>query len=362
MSEEIKKQDQDKKTTNQDYEIDLGRLFIGMGNKISGLFNGILDIIKYLFKSLILFIIFIKKKFVLLMIVSAIGFILGFAMDYFRESEDTYETSMTLSPNFGSTLQLYKSVEMFQSMIDLKNYELLSKKLNITLEDAESLISLSVMPYDSESDKVVAYRKFLAKADSVTALNYSFESYFETLAVEDFNFHIINVVSLKNDIFSKLKEPILASIISNKYFADIKETNYKNLLAKRENLIVSKGQLDSLRIFYKKLMILGAKRETSGTNIFMAQNEVADDKELIVFNKYMNINEELLDVTKEIINERKIVNVVSDFNEVGAKVSPWYIHLALLGLMASLVLTFIVLMFIEFNKWLQQYIDENIKE
>ncbi len=362
MSEEIKKQKPDNKTTNQDYEIDLGSLFIGMGNKISNLFNGIINLVKSFFKSLILFIIFIKKNFVKLVIVSAIGMLIGFSMDYFRKTEDTFETSMTLSPNFGSTLQLYKSVEMFQSMIDLQNYELLSTKLNITLEEAQSLVSFSVEPYVSELDKVVAYRTFLSKADSITAQNYSFDNYFKTIAVEDFSNHIISVIAKKNDIFSKLKEPILISIISNKYFADIKETSYKNLLAKRENLNVSKGQLDSLRVFYKKIMVLNAKRTASGTNIFMAESEKTQDKELIVFNKYMDLNDELLAVTRDIINEREIVNVVSDFNEVGSKTRPWFIYYSILGLIFGIGLGVFGLLIIEFNKWLQRYIDTNIKE
>ena len=231
-----KEKTEDKKKENQDYEIDLGQLFSKMGSSIGDLFTSLFNMMKFLFLQFVIFSLFIKKNLIKLAIGSVIGLVLAGTLQHFTNKEDTFETSMTLSPNFGSTLQLYKSVEMFQSLIDLKNYNVLAQKLNISIEDAESLISFEVEPYLSNIEKVKVYQNFLALADSITETKFPFDDYFENVSVVDYNYHIITVSSKKDNVFGQLKDPILASIISNQYFADIKETSYKNLIAKRQNI------------------------------------------------------------------------------------------------------------------------------
>ncbi len=359
--DQVNKKLDDKKTSNQDYEIDLGQVFGKIGKGIGSMFISIFDLAKFSFLQIVIFTLFLKKNALKLAIGTAIGLIFGIALQYYSSLDKKYESSMTLSPNFGSTLQLYKSVEMFQSLIDLENYDALAQKLNISKEDAESLISFEVEPFLSNIEKVKAYQGFLSLADSITETKFPFDDYFENVSVIDYGYHIITVVSRKENVFKQLKDPILASIISNKYFARIKETSYKNLVSKKANLEVSKLNLDTLGDFYKELLILNAQKETngSGTNIFMANQQAESNKELIVFNKYMNIDNEILDITRAITNEKRIVNVISSFNEFGSKIKNSYIKW---GVIDGFLLTLLILLMIEANYWMVDYVRNNIKQ
>jgi len=362
MSKEIKDNNTEKSPNsknNQDYEIDLGQLFSNMGDKIADLIKYIFDTIRYLFLQIVVFTLFIKNNAVKLAIGSIIGLLVIVGYTFSVNPNSNFQTSMTLSPNFGSTFQLYKSIEMFQSMVELEDYEGLSKKMNISIDDAKSLVSFNVAPYMSNSDKVSAYKRFISLADSTTASQFSFDEYFDNASVLVFSYHIVTVTATKQNIFSKLRDPILASIISNDYFADIKETSYNNMIAKMDNLNNSKFKLDTLRNFYQELEILNAQKQATGTNIFMAEQKAESNKELMIFNRYMDINDQILDITKAMTNEKKIVNVVSDFNEIGSKVK---VHYYRYGVIGGFGLTLLFLLFVEVNKWMMAYVRDNVKE
>ena len=76
-------------------------------------------------------------------------------------------------------------------------------------------------------------------------------------------------------------------------------------------------ELDSLRSLYKEVLLAETKKEHSGTNIFMSE-KASLTKEVEVFDKYMLMNEELIDVNKKITAENEVINVVSSFNSIGA--------------------------------------------
>jgi len=95
-------------------------------------------------------------------------------------------------------------------------------------------------------------------------------------------------------------------------------------------------------------------KESSGTNIFMSETGIAS-KEVDVFDKYMLMNEELIEVNKQITAEDEVVNVVSSFNSIGMKVKTWYKNFAIIGFIAGFVLMLLMISIRRLDQQLMSY-------
>ncbi len=66
-------------------------------------------------------------------------------------------------------------------------------------------------------------------------------------------------------------------------------------------------------------------------------------KEVAVFDKYMVMNEELIEVNRKLTAENEVVNVVSSFNAIGMKVKSWYKNFAIIGFIGGFALIFLLI-------------------
>ena len=150
-------------------------------------------------------------------------------------------------------------------------------------------------------------------------------------------------------IFEKLEAPIIHSIAENEYYGKVKTTNYSNLISKRIVLERTMQELDSLRDLYKQVLLIEGAREESGTNIYMA--ETGDrNKEVLVIDKYVEVNEEMIGVNEKLTEVMEVVNVVSNFNSVGMKVKGWNKNFTFLGAALGFILLFAYLAIRKINE------------
>ncbi|MEN8856686.1 MAG: hypothetical protein ABF260_01280, partial [Flavobacteriaceae bacterium] len=96
--------------TNEE-EVDLGSLFIIIGNGFKKLFNFIGSVFKGLFHFLISILIFLKDNIVKIGIAAFIGFAIGVFLQV--KSADKYESQMLVQPNFKSANQLYNNISYY---------------------------------------------------------------------------------------------------------------------------------------------------------------------------------------------------------------------------------------------------------
>lgn len=340
-----------KEARNSDEEIDLGHLFYVIGRGISSVFAWLANTLLRIWEVFISLLLLIRSNFKSLMLAAILGGLVGGIYQYgFKVKE--FESSMTLQPNFGSSVQLYKNIDLYQSLIEQKDYARLMESLNISEPEAQSLKMIEVEPYENDNQVLLAYKDFIQNLDSLTLDLVSYEEFSKAQPVESFKYHVVTVRAADRFVFEKLENPIINSIINNKYYDKVKSNSNKNLLSKKKALESSLLELDSLRTIYKKVMIAESQKENSGTNIYMAELN-AGNKEIMIFERYMSLNEDLFEVNNRLTEEKEVINVVSSFNSVGMDAKGWYRNYAVLGFIAGFVLVFLWIQMVRINHFLQ---------
>ena len=103
-------------------------------------------------------------------------------------------------------------------------------------------------------------------------------------------------------------------------------------------------------------MIAESQKENSGTNIYLAELN-AGNKEVMVFDKFLSLNEDLFEVNNRLTEEREVINVVSSFNSVGMSAKAWYRNYAIVGFIAGFALVFFWIQIVRINHFLQNVED-----
>jgi len=337
--------------TNEE-EVDLGSLFIIIGNGFKKLFNFIGSVFKGLFHFLISILIFLKDNIVKIGIAAFIGFAIGVFLQV--KSADKYESQMLVQPNFKSANQLYNNISYYNDLVKQKDTANIQKTFKIDKETAASLKKFTIEPFINENDIINSYNDFILDVDTTTVKSYNFEDFKASFSLLDYKIHKINVVSEKNDVFNKLDEVILSSVIKNKYFNRVKELNNENLNRTDSLLRSNLGQIDSLRVVYMKVMLEEAKKQNSGTSIDLG-GKMRTTKELELFETNRKINEELEDIVKDKSEKYEVINVISNFQPIGSEIKGVTRNIAFqLSVLGALAMIFILFL-IKVNSYLNNY-------
>ena len=253
------------KQQNNEEEVDLGSLFIIIGKGFSKFFNFIGSIFKGIFDFLIEILLFLKKNFIKIGLATIFGAICGFFLQ--SNSPEKYGSELLLEPNFKSVMQLYNNIQFYNDLVKQKDTIGLVNTFNLSKEDAASLKKFTVEPIVNDNDIINGYDEFITEVYTATVSSYSFEEFKASFSNYDYKIHKVQVISEKNNVFKKLENKIISSIVENKYFKRLKELTNENLnrtdSVYRENL----AQIDSLRKVYMTVMIEEAKKQSTGTSI-----------------------------------------------------------------------------------------------
>ncbi len=341
-----------KEARDSEDEIDLGHLFYAIGNAISSVFAWVGKILTRIWDLFISLLLLIRAHFRSLLAGLILGGLLGGIYQYGFKARE-YESSMTLQPNFGSSVQLYKNIDLYQSLIEQDDYGRLMEILKISEVEAKSLKRIEVEPYENDNQVLLSYKAFIQNLDSLTFDLISYEEFSKVQPEESFKYHVVKVIATDRFVFEKLEAPIINSIVNNRYYDKVKSNSYENLLSKKRALENSLLELDSLRSIYRKVMIAESQKENSGTNIYLAELN-ASNKEVLVFDKYMSLNEDLFQVNNRLTEEKEVINIVSSFNPVGMNANRWYRNYAVLGLIAGFAVVFVWIQLVRINLFLQK--------
>ena len=337
---------------NNEEEVDLGSLFKIIGKGFQNLFNFIGNIFKGIFHFFISILIFLKDNIVKIGIAAFIGFAIGVFIQV--KSADKYESQMLVQPNFKSANQLYNNISYYNDLVKQKDTANIQKTFKIDKETAASLKKFTIEPIINENDIINSYNDFILDVDTTTVKSYNFEDFKASFSLLDYKIHKINVVSEKNDVFDKLDEVILSSIIKNKYFNRVKELTNENLNRTDSLLRTNLAQIDSLRVVYTKVMLEEAKKQNSGTSIDLG-GKMRTTKELELFETNRKINEELEDIVKDKSEKYEVINVISNFQPIGSEIKGVTRNIAFqLSVLGALAMIFILLL-IKINSYLNNY-------
>mgnify|MGYP001039455276 FL=1 len=340
------------KQQNNEEEVDLGSLFIIIGKGFSKFFNFIGSIFKGIFDFLIEILLFLKKNIIKIGLATIFGAVCGFLLQ--SNSPEKYGSDLLLEPNFKSVMQLYNNIQFYNDLVKQKDTIGLVNTFNLSKEEAASLKKFTVEPIVNDNDIINGYDEFITEVDTATVSSYSFEEFKASFSNYDYKIHKVQVISEKNNVFKKLENKIISSIVENKYFKRLKELTNENLnrtdSVYRENL----AQIDSLRKVYMTVMIEEAKKQSTGTSIDLG-GEKRTTKELELFETNRRINSDLKDLADQKAAEFEVINVISNFQPVGYEikgVTKNYIFI-FGALSAALMIVFLLLL--KLNKFLDNY-------
>ena len=345
-------QQKESSKSNNEEEVDLGSLFVIIGKGFSNFFNFIGNIFKGIFHFLITILIFLRENILKIGIAALIGFIVGFFLEI--KSSDSFSSVLLVQPNYKSVNQLYNNIKYYNDLVEQKDTVGIQNVFNLDKETAASLKKFSIKPIMNESDIINAYNDFVLKVDTATVSSYSFKEFKNSFNDLDYQIHKINVIAEKNDIFNKLENVILSSVLKNKYFDRVKELTNENLNRTDSLLRQNLYQIDSLRKVYMQVMIAEAKKQFTGTNIDLG-GEKTTTKELELFETNRKLNSELNDVISSKSSMYEVINVISNFQPIGTEIKGAKNNYAFLltVLCAGLTISFILLM--QLNNYLNNY-------
>ncbi|WP_405563156.1 hypothetical protein [Polaribacter sp. Asnod6-C07] len=333
-------------------EIDLGSLFVIIGKGFSRLFNFIGNILKGIFHIFISILIFLKDNFIKIGIAGIIGIIAGVFLEV--KSEKKYGSELLVEPNFNSALQLYNNVNFYNDLVKQKDTITLGKVFDLNMEDASSLKKFSIEPLIVDTDKINAYNDLILSVDTLTIKSYEYEDFKNSFTDYNYKVHKISVVATKNNVFNKLDDVIISSVVNNKYFNRLKELQNQDLNRTDSLYRLNLVQIDSLRRVYMDVMIQEAKKQTTGTNIDLG-GQKKSSKELELFDTSRKINSDLRNIAKDKSNKYEVINVISNFQPVGYEIKGVTKNYAfLLGVLAAgFMIVFLLLL--KVNKYLENY-------
>lgn len=339
----------DKNTSEPD--VDLGVLFNLLSRFFSKIVNGIVYLFQAFFHLLVVLLIYFKKHLLKFVIAAVVGAILGGIYQY-RFKDSVFTSSMTVQANYESIIQLYKDIEYCQSLIDENDNISLADFFKIDSLDASSLKKIDVMPYTNDNQIALAYNDFISKLDTAVVKNVDFDKFSRNIPKEEFLYHIVIVESTNRTLFSRLEQPILNSLAQNPYYSKMMETEVNNLKSQEKVLDITMVELDSLRQFYKELAINESQKANGEVSLYLG-NTKEDNREIVVFDKYIQANIDLIDVRSEMNKKNKIINVVSSFDKTGSRVKGWYRNTMLVGFVGGILLVLFYLIVFELNRYLK---------
>lgn len=337
---------------NNEEEIDLGSLFQIIGKGFANFFNFIGSIFKGIFHAIIVVLLFLKTNIIAISIAGLIGGVIGFFLE--SKSSDLYSSEMLVKPNYKSSKLLYSNINFYNDLIKQKDTVSLQSTFGISKEEAGSLKKITIEPIVSEYDIVDSYNEFVTEVDTTTIKSYEYLEFKSSFTEFDYKIHKIEAIAEKNDVFTKLENPIISSIKNNSYFKRLKNVTYKSINTTDTLLKKSIAQIDSLQKSIVISTVAASKKATSGTNIDLgSQNSRPKEVELIESNR--RLIEDLNEIVKDKSEKNVVINTISSFKPIGSKITGvtknYIFKIGLFGV----VLTIIILLLIKLNTYLNNY-------
>ncbi|MFB9051996.1 hypothetical protein ACFFVB_02780 [Formosa undariae] len=304
-------------------EVDLIVLFNYIGKGFSNFFKFIGSIFKAIFKGFIYLLKPVVKYAKIILIVVVVFAVIGFYLD--KTKPIVYSSSMLVKPYYDSKFPLINNVKYFNTLLDDSNYSDIANIFKIDVEQAQKIQSIQVVQGpETETDLVLEYEEFLQSTDSATASNYTYERYIGGRDIYSSKIFEIKVEALQNNIFKALENGLNTSI-ENKYSQTLMDKRDKLYFIEKTSINSSLDKIDSLQKVYISVLEAESKSQSrKGMTIgdgLSFEKDKSVTKEFELFNKEIELRNQLVRLEREQLEEDVLFDTVSGFQTVGNKVS-----------------------------------------
>ncbi len=343
MSEENLKQN----NSNNSDEIDLRQLFAAIGDFFKNIFIGFILIIVGIKNATI-------KYFQIIFLFVVLGGLIGIALNYYLP--DYYTSSMLLQSKHASGRLMENSVDKLNQLCEEKNYSELANMLKIDSSAAANLKGFSYEPFVSE-EEIVELEVLKEQLKSEIKDEVVINRFVERLKNENKATYRIFVQVYNNNKLSRLEEPLLNYFKGSDYVAKRIEIETQNLKLKEQNIDEEIAKLDSLKKLLIKNFNLYSERTRGGSNNVIMNDDQLEDP-MNIFGESKKLYEEKLRVREELYLTPSF-ELIDGFTVFSRPDSPGLLKLGLYSCLYGLLIAYIIILLIFFNKYLNSVEEKN---
>jgi len=263
---------------------------------------------------------------------------------------------MIIEVGYNSGAHLFKQIDYLNELLSKGDASSFADIFNLKKEEVAGIYGFKVESIDEEKFKHIFYDEFQQTADTAYVRTVEFDNFVNRITDTDYRFYTIEATGINQTIFPQLNDSIV-SLLENDYFRTKREHKVKNLRFEQAILKKEIKQIDSLRKRYQEVAFLTANQraeKNSGVSFKTLNSPYKGNADIDLFSQTDSLRLILREVNKELLQSNFIAQVKSDFIIGTPKKSilnkPW----ALYGILGFL-LAFLVLVGIQFNKFLSNY-------
>ncbi|AUP79399.1 YveK family protein [Flavivirga eckloniae] len=347
----------------QSEEVDLGQLFKLIGNAFSNLFRFIGSIFNKLFLAFVWLVFFVKKHAVKLAIAGVVGIVLGIVLE--KTSEPVYKSSITVKQNYETGENLYNTISYYKDLIKQEDISTLKSVLGVKEEEAASILNFEIEPLISENEKLQEFDTYLKTLDTSLTKTVDYKTFLKNSKEHNHQYQQITIKAKERNNFKTVFRKIIASIDSNTYFKREQEKDLRELKEQASAISKALVKSDTLLAVYQKAIVKSAENNNdSQAQITIAnKGNQSSTKEFELYNKDLELRQELVEIEREIANKEHIIEITSSKQDSGTiddkkelfgnMISPkLYYAIILVGL------TFITLLCLRIVNFLERYKDK----
>lgn len=349
----------DKQDTNTEKELDLGILMAYISAFFKKLLFAVIQFFVILSEGFFAFLLFIKRNLVWLIIGVLLG--AGISLYFYFKNGPLYKTTMVVRTNFESSRLLYNKIEYLNSLLKNYNTKQVAAILNISAEEAGNIGWFSIEPVQDEIQQLTLYKNFFYRIpelsgnrDSIFSRTISYQQFKKQLTPYNFPLHQITLnTSRQEGNFSGIGQALVAMMNENKtlrHTNDVIQSLYKD-----QEAIVTKSLqgLDSLRQAYYNRISSGYPPGTGESRNLILSETPQKVPELDLYDKELQLKNELTNIRINSTTEQGIVQVIADFNNATDK-KPFFEQVFSWMTYFPVIIIFIILAGIEFLKLLNR--------
>lgn len=348
----------DSNQPQQSEEVDLGQLFKLIGNAFERFFNFIGNIFYKLFLSFVWSVFFIKKNILKLVIAGVIGIGLGVLLE--KTGEPVYKSFFTVKQNYDTGEDLYNTVSYFNDLVKQEDTLTLGATLGVMPSEAGDILGFEVKSLISENERLQEYDAYIKTLDTTVSKTVSYQNYRINDKEYDHKVQQISIKAKKRNNFKMVFEKVVEGVNSNAYFKSEQAKDTSELINKKSAIETALIKSDSLQSTYKRVLEKSIEKESEIGITFEGNSNIDKTKEFDLYKSDLELRRELVEIEREIADKQDIIEIISSKQESGfidnkkdvfgfeMGYKPFYA-------MSLFMLVFIVLVAIEFLKFLERY-------
>lgn len=356
MNDDLRKQ----QPPNDNEEVDLGQLFNAIGRLFDRFFRFIGRIFKTLFLGFVWFVFFIKKHILKFAIAGFIG--IGIAILLEKTSEPVYKSSAIIKQNYLTGENLYNSINYYRDLVKQNDVNTLKIILNIDEAEAATMLDFDVVPVINENQRLKKFNDYIKTLDTAVASKVKYETYIKNFKDYDYEYQQIVIKTKARNNLKKVFDNIVENIGNNEFFKREQEKDLIQLKNEESFFLIALSESDSLQSTYKRVLEKGLDRDkTSQTSIIIeGSTQIDKTKELDLYRSDLQLRERLVQNKRNQADREFVVEVVSSKQESGVvdkskKLFGKSMGAKLYYILGLIFLTFIVLLGLEFIKFLEKH-------